>query len=40
MAVCRWRGDVGMDAQNIVGLIAAVGIVFYLLWALTHPEQF
>jgi K+-transporting ATPase KdpF subunit len=28
-----------MFAQNVVGVIASVGIVIYLLWALTHPEK-
>jgi hypothetical protein len=28
-----------MTAQNIVGLIASICIVIYLLWALTHPEK-
>ena len=28
-----------MYAQNIVGLVASIGIVIYLLWALTHPEK-
>lgn len=28
-----------MDGQNVVGLVASIVIVIYLLWALTHPEK-
>jgi K+-transporting ATPase KdpF subunit len=30
----------GLSAENIVGLIAAVLLVGYLLAALVHPERF